>query len=117
MPFAPTPCVVHSCRGLVSRRGRCSAHQVPAWTGSTRGERLPEDWATRRLIVLRRDSAVCWVCGGPGADQVDHKVAGDDHSLENLAPIHGVVAPYCHRYKSSREGNQTRQGLKVKPRR
>lgn len=102
MPFAPTPCI--DCAKPAVYRGRCEVHRKPAWSGSTRGERLPDDWRTRRLIVLKRDKAVCWVCGGADADEVDHKTPGDDHSLGNLAPIHQQVAPHCHRFKSAAEG-------------
>lgn len=38
----------------------------------------------------------------PGADQVDHVVAGDDHSERNLRAIHDDP---CHRMKSAREGH------------
>jgi 5-methylcytosine-specific restriction protein A len=78
------------------------------WKGSTRSARLPRDWPQRRAAVWRRDGDRCWWCGGPGADEIDHKQRGDDHRLENLGPIHQDVAPYCHRKKSSAEGNQQR---------
>ena len=44
------------------------------------------------------------MCGGPGSDAVDHVVRGDDHSDENLRPIHQDVAPFCHRKKTAGEG-------------
>jgi 5-methylcytosine-specific restriction protein A len=78
------------------------------WTNSTRSRRLPSNWPDIRARVLARDGAICWVCHGPGADEVDHKVRGDDHSLGNLAPIHQAVYPFCHRKKSSAEGNYER---------
>lgn len=78
------------------------------WTGSQRVYRLPPDWRQRCVAVRRRDGDVCWVCGLSGADAIDHKVRGDDHSLSNLAPIHQDVPPYCHRRKSSAEGNAAR---------
>lgn len=78
------------------------------WEGSTRAARLPDDWTQRKAAVWRRDGDRCWVCGGQGADAIDHKVRGDDHSLTNLGPIHQDVYPYCHRKKSSAEGNVQR---------
>jgi 5-methylcytosine-specific restriction protein A len=113
--LAPTPCL--DCTATATRRGRCADHQLPYWQGSTRKARLPADWQTRRLIVLRRDSGICWVCGRPGADEVDHRTPGDDHHLDNLAPIHQNVEPYCHRAKSSAEGNTARRGNRARPRR
>ena len=71
------------------------------WSGSDRRARLPKEWHAQRQRILRNHGRICHVCGGPGADQVDHLVAGDDHGDENLRPIHGVP---CHRDKSAREG-------------
>lgn len=78
------------------------------WSNSARARRLPSDWAARRATVMTRDGAICWICHGPGADEVDHIHRGDDHSLINLAPIHQDVYPFCHRKKSSAEGNRER---------
>ena len=54
-----------------------------AWEGSTRRQRLPLDWHNRRRSVIRRAEGKCAVCGEP-ANEVDHILQGDDHSLENL---------------------------------
>lgn len=74
------------------------------WRDSDRRVRLPREWHAQRARVLRDGGRICHVCGGPGADGVDHVRPGDDHSEANLAPIHHNVAPFCHREKSSREG-------------
>lgn len=80
------------------------------WVGHDRNARLPDDWPERREAVFARDGEVCHVCGQHGADQIDHVIPGDDHSLENLAPIHGSrVPPRCHLYKSSAEGGRAFQ--------
>lgn len=115
MPLAPTPCLEADCFEYATRQGRCQKHQRP-WQGSTRKQRLPKDWPTRRLIVLRRDKGICHLCGQPGADTVDHIQPGDNHELTNLAPVHDRVPPHCHRYKSSAEGNQTQAGNRTKRR-
>lgn len=117
MPLAPTPCLEPSCPNHAVSYGRCSTHQRPAWYGSTRKARLPRDWQTRRIIVLKRDKGICYLCGEPNADTVDHVIAGDDHSLENLRAVHDKVAPHCHRYKSSNEGHEAKAANKPKPRR
>lgn len=83
------------------------------WAGSSRRDRLPADWPKIRNKVLKRDGRVCHICHAPGADGVDHIVAGDDHSLENLAAIHHNVAPYCHRAKSSAEGGRAAQAKRI----
>lgn len=76
------------------------------WVGSTRAARLPPNWATEiRPRILARDNHTCHLCGGPGADRVDHITPGDDHTDANLAAVHDTVWPHCHRYKSSAEGN------------
>ena len=111
MALAPTPCRVPECRNLANTGGACIDH-TPRWAGSTRGQRLPRDWNTRRSIVLRRDNSICYVCGSP-ASEVDHKIAGDNHDLSNLASI----CNKCHRAKSSSEGHEAKQANTTKTRR
>ena len=70
------------------------------WTGSTRRDRLPKNWAALRRYVLERDQFMCYVCRLGGADEVDHVQAGDNHHETNLAAIHSVP---CHRRKTIEE--------------
>lgn len=73
------------------------------WDTSTRRQRLPAGWSA--LIVpriLARDQGICYLCGQPGADAVDHIVAGDDHRDHNLAAVHDNP---CHRRKTADEGH------------
>lgn len=87
-----------------------AGHTPMAWEGSDRNTRLPADWRTHRAPhVMRTHAGICHLCGDPGSDVVDHIHPGDDHSYANLAPVHQDVPPYCHRYKSSREGNDARR--------
>jgi 5-methylcytosine-specific restriction enzyme A len=76
------------------------------WASSDRSVRLPASWHAQRQRVLRIHQGICHLCGGPGADSVDHVIAGDRHDDANLRPAHLNVPPYCHREKSSREGGQ-----------
>jgi 5-methylcytosine-specific restriction protein A len=78
---------------------------MAGWNGSTRRSRLPSNWPALRTAVMRRDRGICYVCGGPGADTVDHVEQGDDHSMGNLAAIHDRNPPHCHRFKSAAEGH------------
>lgn len=79
-----------------------------AWEGSDRRARLPQDWSLRRARVLRRDGYRCQhkdspfgpKCEAP-ADQCDHIIPGDDHSLDNLQ----ALCRMHHAKKSSAEGN------------
>jgi 5-methylcytosine-specific restriction endonuclease McrA len=82
-----------------------------AWESSDRKARLPADWSTRRVRVLRRDGYKCQardslnvMCGAP-ANQVDHVEPGDDHSLENLR----ALCRWHHARKSSAEGAAARR--------
>lgn len=85
-----------------------------AWKGSDRRARLPADWATRIVPrVIRAHARRCHVCGGGGADAVDHIRRGDDHRLTNLAPIHQDVPPYCHREKTAREAVEARSAIRA----
>ena len=76
-----------------------------AWEGSTRRERLPADWSAIRKRVLRRDGHRCTHtdngirCSARATD-VDHIIAGDDHSEHNLRSL----CSDHHRAKSAREG-------------
>lgn len=78
------------------------------WVGSDRKSRLPADWPLLRRIVRERSGGRCEVikkngkrCWDAGTD-VDHKIAGDDHSLANLQ----LLCAWHHSRKSSREGNE-----------
>jgi 5-methylcytosine-specific restriction enzyme A len=70
------------------------------WSGSDRRVRLPKAWHAQRARVLRDHGRICHLCGGPGATEVDHVTAGDDHGEANLRPAHKA----CHARKSSSEG-------------
>lgn len=57
---------------------------------------------TRNAKILR-ESDVCYLCGQPGADAVDHIVPlarGGTEDRDNLAPAHHDVPPYCNRRKA-----------------
>ncbi|UIW13484.1 HNH endonuclease [Arthrobacter phage Amyev] len=82
-----------------------------AWDTSDRKARLPDDWTTRRVRVLRRDSYKCQardslgvLCGAP-ANQVDHIKPGDDHDYDNLQSL----CRWHHARKSSAEGAAARR--------
>lgn len=73
--------------------------------------RMPAGWSRTRRNVLN-DSSVCYLCGQPGADQVDHVLprsrGGGDYL--NLQPVHRD----CHAKKSSAEGNNRRAELRAR---
>ena len=78
---------------------------------SDRAQRLPSDWQRRRLRILRRDRYSCQArmsdgskCLAP-ANQVDHKIPGDDHSEANLE----ALCTWHHARKSSAEGAAARR--------
>jgi 5-methylcytosine-specific restriction protein A len=91
----------------------------PAWEGSTRRERLPDNWDELRAAAHNRNPEhICHWCGDPGGSELDHKRRGDDHRLENLDWIHGradFVAGRslrnCHGQKTGAEGAAARQPL------
>lgn len=85
------------------------------WAGSDRKSRLPADWARRVAQVKARSGGRCELmhegkggrivrCWRRGRD-VDHKVRGDDHRLENLQHLCGVH----HGEKSAQEGVAARR--------
>lgn len=108
MPYAPTPCARTNCNSYAVSGGLCLQHK-PVWQGTTRKQRLPRDWNTRRGVVLKRDANRCYKCGAV-ATQVDHLLPGDDHSLRNLA----AICYDCHKAKSALEGAQAASGNRPK---
>ncbi|NUK72110.1 HNH endonuclease [Streptomyces lunaelactis] len=88
------------------------------WKNSTRRSRLPPNWRALRAAAHRRNPGhLCHICGRPGGDALDHKQAGDNHSLDNLDWAHDQMPPYCHRYKSAAEGNAARPSARRPPER
>lgn len=88
------------------------------WSRETRKPR-PTFTKSEKTAVLKRDKRVCYVCGGPKADEVDHVVPlaeGGAHTLDNAAAIHRQP---CHLIKSraeSQRGYERRQArLKLPP--
>ena len=79
------------------------------WATSTRRQRLPIDWPTRRRAVKARAHGHCQApvhvdgCDGIGT-QCDHIVNNDDHSLTNLQ----WLSKACHTAKTQREAAQAK---------
>lgn len=70
-----------------------------------RSKPLPKDWGRTRRRILRRDQGICYICGRPGASQIDHIVPasqGGGDEDENLAAVHQHP---CHARKTAREAN------------
>ena len=79
------------------------------------GRRMPKNWAATRRRILRRDQGICYVCGKPGADRVDHRVPvsqGGSEDDGNLAAIHEIP---CHRTKSLSENAVGRIAPRKRP--
>lgn len=78
----------------------------PQWKGSSRKSRLPHNWHQIRKRVFAEKGHYClWQMNngsycGAYANQVDHIVPGDDHSITNLQPL----CEDHHKIKSSSEG-------------
>ena len=76
----PTPCTHPNCPKAATHKGRCDAHQRPAWQGSGRGRgRSGWDWQRTVRAILERDGPLCrlripGVCTGV-ATTADHVIA------------------------------------------
>ena len=74
------------------------------WDTSTRRDRLPADWHTRRATVLQRDDHLCQIRYRDrctiNANQCDHIIAGDNHNYSNLQ----AACKACHARKTALEG-------------
>lgn len=67
------------------------------------GYTQPADWKRTVARIIRRDGALCHVCGKPGATSADHVVPvseGGGHDDGNLRAVH--PAP-CHAAKTEAE--------------
>lgn len=89
-----------------------------AWRGSTRKGRLPVDWPRLRKVVLERSDYHCeWVEDGrpcfTRATDVDHIVAGDLNTLDNLQSL----CRKHHLQKTGREARAVQEKLKALARR
>jgi 5-methylcytosine-specific restriction enzyme A len=108
MPYAPpSRCTDPECYALATNRGRCDDHQPIAWEGRAPAEeRYGMSRGTMRSLkakVMRRDNGCCYICGGEGAEELEHKIpvsqGGARQSLDNL----GVAHRECHAAKSKEE--------------
>jgi 5-methylcytosine-specific restriction endonuclease McrA len=56
-------------------------------------------WKRTRDAVFAAYGDVCWMCGRPGADTVDHYPVslkdGGTNEMHNLRPAHGRKTAYC----------------------
>jgi hypothetical protein len=105
------------------------AQSRPAYYGSTRRERLPDNWPELRAEALRLNPAqVCHRCGRAGGTTLDHKQRGDHVCQEpavhpqpcqcNLEWIHdwrdvraGRSKINCHGRKTGAEGAAARERI------
>lgn len=82
-----------------------------AWDTSDRRDRLPDDWAIRRVRVLRRDGYRCRHIDSTGVrcdvrgNQVDHIERGDNHDLTNLQ----TLCEFHHKQKTAAEAFEARK--------
>lgn len=119
-------CIEGGCLLGAYKSSRCKHHYKifainknlgeKAFYGSDRLQRLPKNWSSIRASILERDEYVCYICRQPGADSVDHIVAGDNNSPNNLAAAHLNVPPFCHRLKSAQEGAAASKASREKER-
>lgn len=65
---------------------------------------MPRGWASTRIRVIARDNGMCYLCGLPGANSVDHVIphaAGGPSTMENLKAAHMA----CNAKKRARIGS------------
>lgn len=59
--------------------------------GTTTERGLGWHYQAKRRRILERDGYVCWICGGPGANSVDHvipRARGGTDDDDNLRAAH-----------------------------
>ncbi|GIJ50016.1 hypothetical protein Val02_69020 [Virgisporangium aliadipatigenens] len=89
---------------------------MTSWEGSTRRERLPDDWTVRRAHTLVRDGYRCTAVLAPhgkrcdqAATDVDHIRPGDDHDEANLT----ALCKWHHSRKSAAEGGRAAAAVRA----
>lgn len=84
------------------------------WDSSNRHDRLPPNWPTLREAAIQACGRQCeWIVKHPNgnyrcpdeATEVDHKIAGDNHSPSNLRGL----CSFHHAIKSSAEGHAAKR--------
>jgi 5-methylcytosine-specific restriction protein A len=106
-----TVCAEPGCPDLCSGTF-CDRHKPTPWANAhQRRPRTGSGWSEQRRHqeVLNQHGSICHVCGGAGADQVDHVVPvaeGGTEDRSNLRPIHGEP---CHVEKTQREALRGRR--------
>jgi len=78
----------------------CPEH-TQAWAGST--WKKPKRWEATRQFVLRRDRGICYICGEPGADQIDHVRNQARQGSDNPENLRAVHADPCHKQKTQQD--------------
>ncbi len=96
----------------------------PAWQGSDRAERLPDNWDELRAEAHERNPQhICHWCGSPGGSDLDHK-DGDwrNNRPDNLDWIHNRrdylarrSSRNCHGEKTGREGAAAAAAVRRRP--
>lgn len=87
-------------------RGRCDDHQRPAFDGrSSSSDRYGQSGSARAALhrsILERDKRVCYWCGKPGANVVDHVVeVADGGALDDPSNLAAMHQEPCHRVKTA----------------
>lgn len=111
MPYrAASRCSEPGCPNLAIKagRGRCEMHPRIAWADRpSTTERYGMSGSAQQTLhqrILRDAEFVCYVCGLPGADEVDHIIpihlGGAKRDPANLGAIHGDP---CHELKTKAE--------------
>lgn len=110
-------------RDAVDGSGYCEQHKPKPYTiqgGWVKTAPLPKGWGRVRENILRKHKGICYICGQPGADEVDHIIPrhlGGSDLPHNLAPIHQKLPPHCHRKKTQEEAQEAKKMLRSKRRR
>lgn len=87
---------------------------MPDWIGSDRRNRLPSGWPATTRRIKERDGHRCtWLfrpgqrCSKRDQLEVDHIVAGDNHSDDNLRTL-------CHEHHIRKSGGEGAAALAKK---
>lgn len=75
------------------RSCRCGGIHYKGQRCSIQPDIYSYEWQETRKRILKRDGYICYLCGGPGAQSVDHIIAranGGTNDDSNLAAAHSL---------------------------
>lgn len=87
-------------------KSRCGLHPRAATPAQKRAYRGTAAYRRVRRDVIARDAGICHLCGGPGADEIDHIVPYADQDPRTRDDLDASQFLAAHRSCNARRGRR-----------